>query len=247
MVDRAFSLCKDLDCRYIEIRTTQTLSLDADVSEGFSTYVLELSDPERIGKMLHMRHRSIRKAKDSGVNVKADDSVEGLRILDVLNQRAKRTLDCLLSPPSFLTSIHRHIKPWYRLYLAAVEGKPVAGIVTLSFKDTVNHAYGASDPRYLGLRPNDLAMWHAIEESCHKGFRHFDFGKTAQNNLGLVNFKKHWGTMELKLRYYTYPKASASLSSGRTGKGYRLVTGIWRRLLLPVTRILSPVPFRHLD
>ena len=100
MVDRAFSLCKDLDCRYIEIRTTQTLPLDADVSEGFSTYVLELSDPERIGKMLHMRRRSIRKAKDSGVNVKADDSVEGLRILDVLNQRAKRTLDCLLSPPA---------------------------------------------------------------------------------------------------------------------------------------------------
>ena len=77
MVDRAFSLCKNLNCRYIKIRTTQTLSLDADVSEGFSTYVLELSDPERIGKMLHMRHRSIRKAKDSGVNVKADDSVEG--------------------------------------------------------------------------------------------------------------------------------------------------------------------------
>jgi len=247
MVDRAFSLCKDLNCRYIEIRTTQTLSLDADVSEGFSTYVLELSDPERIWKMLHMRRRSIRKAKESGVNVKADDSVEGLRIFDVLNQRNKRDLGVPAQPPSFLTSIHRHMKPWYRLYLAEVEGKPLAGIVTLSFKDTVNYAYGASDPRYLGLRPNDLAMWHAIEESCNKGFRHFDFGKTAQNNLGLVNFKKHWGTMELKLRYYTYPKASASLSSGRTGKGYQLVTGIWRRLPLPVTRILSPVVFRHLD
>jgi hypothetical protein len=245
MVDRAFSLCKDQDCRYIEIRTTQTLSLDADVSEGFSTYVLELSDPERIGKMLHMRRRSIRKAKDSGVNVKADDSVEGLRILDVLNQRAKRTLDCLLSPPSFLTSIHRHIKPWYRLYLAAVEGKPVAGIVTLSFK--VNHAYGASDPRYLGLRPNDLAMWPATEESCNKGFRHFDFGKTAQNNLGLVNFKRHWGTRETKLLYYTYPKATTSLSSGRSGRAYGLVTGLWRRMPLAATRILSPLAFRHLD
>jgi hypothetical protein len=247
MIDRAVSLCKELNCRHIEIRTMQTLSLDADVGEGFSTYVLELSDPDRIWKTLNMRRRSIRKARESGVNVKADDSVEGLRIFDILNQRNKRDLGVPAQPPSFLASIHRHMKPWYRLYLADVEGKPVAGIVTLSFKDTVNYAYGASDPRYLALRPNDLTMWHAIEDSCHKGFRHFDFGKTSQNNLGLVNFKKHWGTRELNLRYYTYPKASTSLSSGRTGKGYQLVTSIWRRLPLPVTRILSPLAFRHLD
>ena len=247
MTDVAVRLCKDLGCRYLEIRTARTLSMDANVSDGFSTYVLELSDPGEIWKKLNMRRRSIRKAKESGVNVRVDDSVEGLLVYDVLNQRNKRDLGVPAQPLGFLTSIHRHMKPWYRLYLADVHGKSVAGIITLSFKDTVNYAHGASDPRYLSLRPNDLTMWQAIEESCHQGFRYFDFGKTAQNNTGLVNFKRHWGTRETKLLYYTYPKTTGSLSSGRSGKAYGLVTGLWRRMPLAASRVLSPLAFRHLD
>ena len=155
-------LCKDLGCRYLEIRMARTLHMDADVSDSFSTYVLELSDPGKIWEKLNMRRRSIRKARESGVNVRVDDSIEGLRVYDVLNQRNKRDLGVPAQPLGFLTAIHRHLKPWYRLYLADVQGKPVAGIMTLSFKDTVNYAHGASDPGYLTLRPNDLTMWQAI-------------------------------------------------------------------------------------
>lgn len=247
LLERAFSLCREKGCRRLEIRTLQEFTLDADLGDGFSTWVLELTDPDRIWKSLNMRRRSIKKAREGGVTVRIDDSAEGLRAFDALNQVNKRDMGVPAQPLRLLESIRRNMQPWYHLYLGYHQEKPVAGVITLSYGESVNYAFGASDPAYLALRPNDLTMWQAIVDSCGKSYRGFDFGKTSKSNEGLVNFKKHWGTREVPLRYYTYPKASSSLSSGRTGKGYQTVTSVWKRLPLPITRMLGPMAYRHLD
>ena len=73
----------------------------------------------------------------------------------------------------------------------------------LVFKETIIYKYGASNPQYLHLRPNNLLFWTAIKEACLKGYQIFDLGKTDTKQSGLRRFKSGWSAKEKEL-YYTY-------------------------------------------
>jgi len=249
LVREAEKLCDKLNCRYLELRMMRLLPLGLEVSEYYSTYVLELSEPQEVWKKLHQKgvRWAIGKARKDGVAIKLDNTLNGLKTFDYLNQKTKRNLGVPAHPYNFLSNISQKLAKLTKIYLAEAEGKPIAGIVTLNFKDTVYYVYGASDVKYLNYHPNDLLIWQAIEESCGEGYQYFDFGRTVPDNEGLVRFKKHWGTEAIKLYYYYYPKIPSLISANRGGVKYKFVTSLWGRLPLFLTRILSPIALKHLD
>ncbi|MBA7472571.1 hypothetical protein ES707_07902 [subsurface metagenome] len=249
LVYRAKDLCHDLRCSYLEIRMAELKNLGLETSNYFSTYVLELSEPQAVWKKLDPKsvRWAINKARKDGVTVRASSTIEDLKCFYQLNQKTKRKLGVPGHPFTFLKNISSRMGAITRLYLAEFEGLPIAGTITLSFKDTVHYAYAASDERYLRYHPNNLLVWQAIVDSCNQGYRYFDFGRTSPDDEGLVRFKKHWGTEEKKLYYYYYPTVPNLISANRSGIKYKLVTSVWMRLPLLLTRILSPIAFRHLD
>lgn len=249
LVKEAERLCEELKCRYLEVRMMRPLSLGLEANEYFSTYVLELAEPQIVWKKLHQKgvRWAIGKARKDGVIVRVDNTPNGLKLFDYLNQRAKRSLGVPAHPLGFLSSITHRLSRFSKLYLAEVNGTPIAGIVTLSLKDTVCYAYGASDRRYFKYHPNDLLIWQAIEESCNQGYRYFDFGRTSPDDKGLVRFKKHWGTEQRKLYYYYFPRVPNLLSANRSGKRYKFVTSLWKTLPISLTRPLGSLVFQHLD
>lgn len=250
LIGAAKELCKDRGCRYLEIRAMRRLSTDMKVSDYFSTYVLELSeDPSTVWKRLHQKsiRWAIGKAKRDGVTVRIDASVEGLRTFNGLNQRTKRNLGVPAHPFVLLCNMSARLRGQMTLYLAEIEGRAIAGMVTISFKDGICYAYGASDERYLRYHANDLLIWQAIEDGCNKGYRWFDFGKTAPDNQGLARFKKHWGTEQKGLYYHYHPFLPSLISSQRSGWKYRFLTGLWKKLPLPLAEAMGSVAFRHLD
>lgn len=249
LVRRAENLCNELKCHYLELRAMRPLPGGLEVNEYFSTYVLELAEPQMVWKKLDREsvRWGVNKARKDGVTIRLDNTPKGLKVFDYLNQRTKRNLGVPAHPIGFLSNITHKLSKFTNLYLAEVDGTPIAGIVTCSLKDTVCYAYGASDSRYLRYRPNDLLIWQAIEESCKHGYRYFDFGRTSPKEKGLANFKKKWGTEQRKLYYYYYPKMPNLISANRSGQRYRFVTGLWKRLPLSLSRVLSPIAFKHLD
>jgi hypothetical protein len=44
-------------------------------------------------------------------------------------------------------------------------------------------------------------MWTAIEWACEHAYRELDFGRSDIENLGLREFKRRWGAVELPLNY----------------------------------------------
>lgn len=248
LVKRAKSLCDELKCSYFEIRMMKPLSLELDVSEYYLNHVIELSEPQTMWKRIDHRARAaVTKARKRGLVVKTDDSAGGLEVFYNLNLRTKTRLGVPAHPLKFFKAIHKHMSGHFRLYLAEVEGKVVSGGVAICCNGVFSAYCKASDSNYLRYNPNDAVTWQEIEDGGKEGYRWLDFGRTGSDNAGLALFKRHFGAEEKKLYYHYYPKMPNLVSSNRTGIKYRLFTGLWKRLPLPLLRVLGPMAFRQLD
>ena len=106
--------------------------------------------------------------------------------------------------------------------LAEFEGKAVAGVVFFTHKDTIYYKFNASDEKYLQKRPNHLVTWEAIKFACVNNYRFFDFGRCAPQGTGLRTYKSRWGTREVNLPYYYYPRIRGPASIAEDGMLYRM-------------------------
>ena len=115
-----------------------------------------------------------------------------------------------------ITRRRHHLPPqpieWFRNLIACVGEKltihvashrqqPVAGILTLHYRDTVVYKYGGSDAQHHNLGGMPLLLWKAIEAARRDGAQHFDFGRSDKDNEGLVRFKDQWGSTRTVLTY----------------------------------------------
>ena len=62
------------------------------------------------------------------------------------------------------------------------------------FRDRVSGEFVAVDPAFQNISPNHFLFWEAIKSACEEGYRIFDFGRTSPRNVGLMDFKRRWGT-----------------------------------------------------
>ncbi len=248
LVDRARGLCDELKCRYVEIRAARELPLDLPASQYFSTYFVTLYQPPKGWKALdHRTRNSVNKSRKDGVVVKTDASEESLRAFYEVNLRTKTRLGSPAHPLKFFTAMQRELGDCFRLYSAEYQGRVVSAGVAICYNGVVNATHQASDRAYLEHHPNDAVSWQEMEDGGREGFRYLDFGKTPADNTGLAQYKKKWKAQEKKLHYYYYPSVPKLMGSNRQGTRYKMVTGVWKRLPLPVVRALGPFAFRQLD
>ena len=99
------------------------------------------------------------------------------------------------------------------LFLAKTpNGKTIAGIIVVYYKNTATYYYGASDYEHRNLMAPYLLQWEAIQEARRRGMKHYDFlgiapeekeGSAAVHPWsGVTEFKKKFGGREV-----TYPPA----------------------------------------
>ena len=91
-------------------------------------------------------------------------------------------------PLYFFKKIYEHIISQKKGFvaLATHNNNVIAGAVFFQFGHKAIFKYGASNPRYLYLRPNNLVMWEAIKWHCQNGIKTFDFGRTELKHKGLA-------------------------------------------------------------
>ncbi len=147
------------------------------------------------------------------------------------------------------TQPKRFIRRFARLFeeglgfvlMVELEGRPVAAAVFLTFKQTINYKYGASDIQHLSKRPNNLLFMEAIRWACENGFRSLDLGRTDLGNNGLRSFKRSWGATEEGLAY-TYladePPPGGDLRS-------RVMATVITHSPARVSRLVGEALYRH--
>jgi hypothetical protein len=79
--------------------------------------------------------------------------------------------------------------------------EPIAGILTLSFRDTLVYKYGGSDPRFHATGAMHALLWSAIQNAKQAGIQQLDLGRSDIDQQGLITFKDRWGAVRTKIQY----------------------------------------------
>lgn len=106
--------------------------------------------------------------------------------------------------------------PWFRnlvaclgggiaIHVARKDGRPLASILTLSFKKTMFYKYGGSDAAHHRLGGMPFLFWQVIQDARARGFVELDLGRSDVDQPGLIAFKDHLGATRSTLTYYRYP------------------------------------------
>jgi FemAB-related protein (PEP-CTERM system-associated) len=125
-------------------------------------------------------------------------------------------------------------------------GQAVAGVLSFYFRDEVLPYYGGSTGAARSLAANDFMYWQVMERARERGVRTFDFGRSKVGS-GSYDFKTHWGFEPEPLHYEYYLVSARELPNlSPTNSRYARMINVWRRLPLPVTRLIGPSIARYL-
>ena len=252
LLGEARKLGDELGCRQLDIRCRR---LDQGFPEGWEpaeTWKHHLTDlgpaPEILFSKLSRTavRRFIRKAQAQGIEVAADDSLEGLedfhKRLGVLRKR----LGLPIIPYRFFQSLRASLsKDEFIQLVARCDGQRLGAVIGLRSKDVfhLEFAAGGAVARDRGVM--QLLYWKAMEQARSLGCKEFSFGRTSVENTGLLAYKRHWNTTEEDL-------SGVSWAAGDRSDKNRLRTFVrpiasWSlgRLPDPVCRSLGSLIYRH--
>ncbi len=127
------------------------------------------------------------------------------------------------------------------------EGRPVAAVMNFHFREEVLPYYGGGTRDARRLAANDFMYWEVMRRAgAERGARLFDFGR-SKAGTGAHEFKQHWGFTPAPLHYAYQLSAGASLPEHNPANPkYRLMIAAWRRLPLPLSKLLGPPIVRGL-
>jgi CelD/BcsL family acetyltransferase involved in cellulose biosynthesis len=255
LVQQAIAFARRRGARYLELRTGANAVLAAmpqvSASDLYVRWRLALTPGAEaiFGGVKPSARRQIRKAERAGVVVRAATCRADVAAYYHLHLHTRTRKHGMPAQPL------RYFEALWdtyaagdglRLLLAEHEGQPIAGMLFLAEGETLRYAYGASDERFLRLGPNDLLLWQGVRWACERGFRTLDLGRTARDNEGLNAFKAGWSAVSEPLTYYYYPARAGLAATAEHSLRYRLLTGVWRRLPLPLAGALGGALYRHL-
>jgi len=124
---------------------------------------------------------------------------------------------------------------------------PMACSLTLGFKGVLSNPWASSLRRYSHLAPNMLLYWGMLEYACLQGYQTFDFGRSTVGE-GTYRFKEQWGAKPAPLFWYRFTRNRHSSSAvTRDKRRMSLARECWRRLPVPVTRVLGPKIRRYIS
>lgn len=165
-------------------------------------------DLEALWRTIHdSTHRAIRKSEREGLTVRMAESEPELRVFFEMHLKIRKYKYGLLAQPySFLQNIWRHfVEPQHGFLMLAIhEDKIVAGDFFLEWKDTLYYKFNASLHDDLSHRPNDLLIWHGIQEGKKRGLTYLDFGLSDIDQEGLIRYKRKFAAEEKTISFLNH-------------------------------------------
>jgi lipid II:glycine glycyltransferase (peptidoglycan interpeptide bridge formation enzyme) len=164
--------------------------------------------------------RRIRHAQCAGLIEKYGRSEALLRDFYNLLVITRRRHHLPPQPYDWLRNLNDCLGDAFALRLAYQGKTPVAGVLTLRFKDVVVYKYGCSDAGYHHLGAIPLLLWRTIEDAKSSGAREFDIGRSDEDDSGLITFKNRWAREATSIVDWRLPSRVFLTSR----KGWRLRT-----------------------
>jgi hypothetical protein len=128
--------------------------------------------------------------------------------------------------------------------MAYKDETPISAILTIQFKETVYYKYGCSDARFNQFGATPWLFWNAIVAAKTRNATKFDFGRTEEDNPGLLAFKNHWAPLPQSLIYWRYPIGTSLVSV--TGWKLKMAKRVFSCLPNSLLNIIGHLVYRHI-
>jgi hypothetical protein len=239
-------------CKYIEVRplsiegSEELTAADLIPSEKFYVHVLSLDpSPEVLFRGLHKDcvQRKVRRAEREGLSYERGRSEPMLRTFYQLLVQTRRRHGLPPPPLKWFDNLIAALGDQLLIRVASKDNRPVAAILTLSFKRTTTYKYGCSDDRFSRLGGTPFLFWKTIQEAKDEGMTHLDLGRSEAGDVGLITFKDRLGARPSPLTYFRYPSPATRTAIGREVR--HLVSRVFRRIPAPFLTATGRVLYRH--
>src|SRR5579862_1785194 len=197
--------------RYVELRPVDASPIargqNQQFREGENFWLHRLDLSPRIDAIFQQLHRDcvrrkIHKAEKESIVCQEGNAPELLDSFYRLQLRTRWRHRLPPQPKSWFRNLARFLGDNIKIRVASNNGRPIASILTFSFKNRLFYKYGCSDERYHRFGGMQLLLWRAIEEAKEKNYSEFDLGRCAVDNFGLQKFKDRWGARRSRLTYW---------------------------------------------
>jgi len=196
------------------------------------------NEPDDFAAIPRKQRRMIRVARKHGLQARCD--VTDLAIFYDLYARSVRRLGSPVFSRRYFQTLVDEFPDSSLLLTVRHNGRPLAAVLSFFFNDTVMPYYAGSRPEAFRLAANDFMYWELLRTALERGARVFDFGR-SKKGTGAFDFKRHWGFEPRPLRYRVRARDGAPLPDRASDDPrLQLLRAAWRRLPLPVTRVLGP-------
>ena len=201
-----------------------------DISAGFSRTV----------------RSGIKRAVKDRVQIDRGSSAAYLARFFDLQLVTRRRLGIPPQPFKFFATVHQKFANGgnCEVWFATLRGRDEAGLVLLRDGDRLCYKWAA---RLEHAHPgaNHLLVARMIEAQAGRASS-LDFGRCDMRNSGLIRSKAEMGCVARPLTYTFFPNAPRAVSSEVLNGPMKLLSAVWKRLPLPVTRVLGEALYRYL-
>lgn len=144
---------------------------------------------------------SVRKAQSAGIVVDRDPSALGWLIAE--HERGMAALGAVAKERRFFELALEHFPPGRgsEIWVARLEGRPVAALLVFYFNGIAEYFTPGVDPEWRHLQPLSLLVAEAMTDAATRGYHVWNWGGTAPHLHSLFLFKRQWGS---EARAYGY-------------------------------------------
>jgi FemAB-related protein (PEP-CTERM system-associated) len=245
LVAHARDLASRLHAGYVEYRNlTPTPGLPAkDLYVTFRRAIAPTAEGNMAAIPRNQR-RSIRIGIKSGLSAE----VGGAEHLDAffhVYSTSVRNLGTPVFPRALFAGLLDSFPEDCRILVVRREGRAVASVLTLYFRDEVLPYYGGSLREELRHGVNDYMYWALHVHGMERGCRVFDFGRSKRGS-GSFDFKRHWGFEPTQLHYqYDLVGQREVPDLSPRNPRFSLAIEAWKRMPLWLSRRLGPALVRY--
>jgi len=249
LLQRAQALAERTGAQWIDIRSIEPQWPELPVVKRYVTFRKALPDnPDRVLAGLPRKARAAARQARERYRLVAHFDDAYLDLVWSLYSQSMRRLASPNYPIRFFRTLIERTQPagsgasgpGHLVQLVTHHGRPVAGLISFSYRGTLMPYFAGYDERFERYHPNNFLYLTAMEEGVKIGCREFDFGRSRVGNTGACSFKRFQGFEPTPLHYQYYmPEGGREPDLSPDNLRLALARRLWPRLPLAVTRPLG--------
>lgn len=200
--------------KYVELRPRGGAGTAAPgFQQGESNYhhTLDLRpDLDTIWRGIKTDNRTaIRKAERSGLRHVVGRDASFVRAYFALHVMTRSTQGVPPQPLAWFQNLARCLGDMLDIDLLLQDGTPIAGMVTILFRDQLMCKYTASDRARDHTGLGKSLLWQSVRRAKERGATSLDWGRCEPGDVGLAEYKERWGASRSALSYLRFPAPRA--------------------------------------